>query len=229
VSAALCDDFRDELPEFALGLLDGDERAALINHLSSCPSCRDEAAQLGLASDALLAAVAGDGPSVGFEDRVLARLPAAAPGPDDPAPADELAARRRRPRLWLAVAAALLVLLLIAGIAAAVGRSTSGGANDASRVRTAMMLTTQGRVVGKVTVTAHPTAVLVAAPGWNDGGDHTYRLVVRLADGHTVDDGRIVLDDGYGGYGLAGVQLSDVRRVDMVDAAGHIACTATFS
>src|SRR4030095_8366149 len=46
---------RGGLPaEPALALLDGDERAAALTHLQTCPACRDEVASLARAADELL-------------------------------------------------------------------------------------------------------------------------------------------------------------------------------
>ncbi len=122
----------------------------------------------------------------------------------------------------------MLVLAATAAIATAIVDRATVAADTAAVVRTATMRTPQGRNVGEVTVTGHPTAVLVAAPGWTAAGDRSYELRVHLVDGRTVDDGRIELDDGYGGYGLAGIPLSQVERVDMVEADGTVACSAAF-
>ena len=41
-----CETCRDLAPELALGLLGGDERAAVLAHLQDCERCRDEVAAL---------------------------------------------------------------------------------------------------------------------------------------------------------------------------------------
>jgi hypothetical protein len=78
------------LPELALGIADGEERAAAIEHLTGCPDCRHELEELSAIADGLLTLVPQREPPPGFEARVLERLKA-----QDAPP------RRRRPRRWL--------------------------------------------------------------------------------------------------------------------------------
>ena len=62
MSTTPCDDVRAQAADLALDILDGEERAALLGHLSSCPACRDEVRSLGTVADRLLRAVPADEP-----------------------------------------------------------------------------------------------------------------------------------------------------------------------
>jgi Putative zinc-finger len=106
-----CDDARQLLPELALGIADGNERARVLEHVAGCSDCRRELADLSVVVDDLIALAPEREPPAGFEARVLARLtPTQAPAPT---------ARPRLERLRfagavLAGAAAAAVALVIA-------------------------------------------------------------------------------------------------------------------
>jgi hypothetical protein len=93
-----CAETWQALPELALGIADGEERAIAIEHLAGCPDCRHELEELSAIADGLLALVPEREPPPGFEARVLERLKARAARPRP---------RRRRLR-QLSVAAAAL-------------------------------------------------------------------------------------------------------------------------
>jgi hypothetical protein len=69
-----CDETRALAPELALGIADGRERAAALEHLSSCTDCRRFLAELAEVSDGLLALAPAREPPVGFESDVVATL-----------------------------------------------------------------------------------------------------------------------------------------------------------
>jgi hypothetical protein len=69
-----CAEIRSLLPELALGIADGEDRAAALEHLSACAECRSELAQLSTIADDLLALAPEAEPPVGFEGRTLDRL-----------------------------------------------------------------------------------------------------------------------------------------------------------
>src|SRR5262249_44276680 len=94
----------DELgAEYALGVLDGEERAAMIDHLESCGRCRASVNDLAEIADLTLLLGPGAEPPADFELRVLASI--------EPR-------TRKRPRwrrfTFYAVAACIALLVLIA-------------------------------------------------------------------------------------------------------------------
>ena len=74
MTASPCDEVRTQAADLALDIVDGEERAALLGHLSCCPACRDEVRSLGSVADRLLRVVPAEEPPRGFEDRVMARF-----------------------------------------------------------------------------------------------------------------------------------------------------------
>ncbi|HEX4218341.1 MAG TPA: hypothetical protein VHZ02_08235 [Acidimicrobiales bacterium] len=74
-----------ELPDLAIGVLDGRERAVVLDHVADCASCTAELEQLTAVVDSLVHLAAEVEPPVGFETRVLSRLQVPAAVPDTPA------------------------------------------------------------------------------------------------------------------------------------------------
>ncbi|MBI2709488.1 MAG: zf-HC2 domain-containing protein [Actinobacteria bacterium] len=242
MTSARCDEVRDVVSELAVGLVAGEERARLLEHLLGCPSCRAEVAAAAAAADALLLAVPREEPPPGFEDRVLGALAVAGPGSVGARAVERSASPgapgrgRRSPSRWprpavggrrvAAVAAAIVVLLLAAGAGAVVQRVSGGRPTS----RAAAMRTPDGTVVGRVVVARQPDAVFVALPGWRDdrwsGDGAGYRLRITLTDGSVRSVGPVVLD-GRDAWGtVTGFPGDRVARVAMVDAAGRVYCSA---
>jgi hypothetical protein len=96
-----CARVRELLPELALGIATGEERAWALEHLAACPSCRRALGELTEVADELLALGPVREPPVGFESRVIGRL---------------FEARPRRGRLVAAAAVAVLVLGAAGGV-----------------------------------------------------------------------------------------------------------------
>ena len=69
-----CGETWERLPELALGIVDGEERALALEHLADCARCRRELEELSAISDDLLTLVPEREPPAGFEARVLDRL-----------------------------------------------------------------------------------------------------------------------------------------------------------
>src|ERR671930_539101 len=102
-----CDQVRELAPELALGIAEGEERAAALRHLGSCTGCRRLVSELSSVGDELLLLAPAKEPPPGFESGVLGRL-------DQPP-------RRRRLQLlaprwrWVAVAAAVVLAAALGG------------------------------------------------------------------------------------------------------------------
>src|SRR5512139_633176 len=69
--------FRENLPAYALGALEGDELRALEAHLPTCDSCRAELAEYRAISDGLLTALPPRPPSAALRKRLQSQLPSA--------------------------------------------------------------------------------------------------------------------------------------------------------
>jgi len=104
------DAVREQLPAYAIGALDGGERAAVESHLRGCVTCAAELATMRPVASALAQIVPQHDPPAALRARVLAA-----------AAARESAAPRRSPAAssapWLAAAAMLVVSIGLAGYA----------------------------------------------------------------------------------------------------------------
>ena len=69
-----CERVRELAPELALGIADGEERAAALEHLARCPDCRRYLEELSVSADELLLLAPAQEPPLGFEERVLAQI-----------------------------------------------------------------------------------------------------------------------------------------------------------
>src|SRR6059058_3689151 len=69
-----CAGIRALLPELALGIADGEERARALEHLGGCAECRRELDELSAIADELVALAPEREPPAGFEGRVIERL-----------------------------------------------------------------------------------------------------------------------------------------------------------
>nr|MDQ3641745.1 hypothetical protein [Actinomycetota bacterium] len=69
-----CAQLEDVAAELALGTVAGAERAAALDHLAGCASCRNLVDQLARAADSLLLLAPEAEPPPGFESRVLSRI-----------------------------------------------------------------------------------------------------------------------------------------------------------
>lgn len=69
-----CGKTREVLPELALGIADGEQRALALEHVAGCPDCRYELEELSSLTDDLIALAPQREPPAGFENRVLDRV-----------------------------------------------------------------------------------------------------------------------------------------------------------
>jgi hypothetical protein len=74
-----CDETRELLPELALGIADGEERARVLEHIEDCADCRRELERQSAVADSMLVLAPEQEPPAGFESDVLRRIQPAAP------------------------------------------------------------------------------------------------------------------------------------------------------
>jgi len=110
-----CEEVRDLAPELALGIADGEDRAAALRHLSTCAECRRVVAEFTDVGDELLLVAPVQEPPAGFESRVVDAL-----GFEKPAPARRLprwlSPRRLVMRVGPAVAAAAATAVVLVSV-----------------------------------------------------------------------------------------------------------------
>lgn len=210
----------DDLPELALGLLDGDAQTRAATHVEGCGRCRRELDELVRAVEAVVLAGPTAEPPPGFESAVLAHMSSPC---------------RRRPRVeWLAAAAA--AVLAVAGLAGIALRDR--GSPPPVAVASALLSTEAGAPVGWAwLLPGRPAAIAVdmTYASTSSGGSYDIDLlpmVIELVDG----DGEVVERieaDAVGGRLNTVVHLDrgtdGVRLVRMVGAGGRILCAGTVA
>ncbi len=213
-----CADIAAVAPDLALGTLSGVERAEALEHLESCRRCREIVEELSSTVDVIASLAPPAEPPAGFEERVLARLEF------------EGVRRSRRPARWVLVAAAVLVAGVLFAGGALWLRHTGSSAGDSDEVAAFTMQTPSGRTVGEAYLHAgDSTWVFLDVPGWakgNTGAAPDYALRVTTDDGQSVS---VPADfaSGGGGWGTEiAVDGAHVRELALVDASGHVWCTA---
>lgn len=209
-----CAAFRAIAPELALGVAEGEERAAALEHLTVCDDCRAELARLAEAVDAVVQTAPEAAPPSGFETRALASFGRAAA---------EAPARPHR-RWWLAAAAAVVALVAAVAVWPALTRQGDPGADQVATSRAAAALTApDGRRVGTVAVERRRAAdggstselVVSVDAGAPEG---TYRVTCDYDTGPPYPAGQVaVTADGVQGWRASvSVPTYDLRRVRLV-------------
>jgi hypothetical protein len=211
-----CDAVAANAPELALGLVDGQDRAVLLDHVRACPHCQVLVADLAETGDLLTMLAPEAEPPVGFGERVV----------------DAITAPRRRARRRRAVALGITAAAA-AILAVVVVRVVDARRDDVSAVapalRTAPVVDAAGLKVGSVAISGTaPVAVGVTVDyAIPDGG---YTLVIRNAHGSDDVLGSIDVIDGTGTWkGEVELPTGTPVRFAMVDEAGTQVCGAVVT
>src|ERR1700752_1608326 len=69
-----CEEIRELAADVALEIADGEQRAEVLRHISTCAECRSLIDELSEVTDELLMLAPVEGPPVGLESRVVERL-----------------------------------------------------------------------------------------------------------------------------------------------------------
>jgi hypothetical protein len=210
-----CAEVRDLIPELAMGVASGEERAGALAHVATCAECRALLEEATRVVDELVLLAPEQEPPAGFEARVLAALPRRLP-------------LHRRRATWLAVAAALLAAFTGTVVTrwadsderqiAADYRRTLQVA-DGSYLRAADLTTTRpGRAgvteVGNVfAYEGKPSWVFMTVAG-APSGDYHVTLVTK--DGRARSIGTCWVRGGNGSWGTAvDVPIYALDRIEM--------------
>jgi len=201
-----CDEVRAVAADLALDELTGAERAAALAHLSQCPECRTEVAELAAVADAVLLAAPSVEPPAGFESRVLARL------------------TPPRPRAWLPRVAAVAAAAALVGGAAGFALAAR---EDASRAlpMAAVFHSASGEPNGSLVLLDGPDRMTCVFEGERFGGD--YAVEVELAGGEVTEVGRFTAAGPPWTWTVAlPTDATEVRRVIVRDGEGVVRATA---
>jgi hypothetical protein len=214
------------LPEVALGIADGEQRALALEHIARCPDCRRELEQLSTLADELIALAPQREPPPGFENRVLDRLDVRRPRRSP--------ARRRLRRLAFAAA----VPAVAAATAVAISVSYSSDLRLASQYRAALMgahgkyfqsarlHAPAGQIAGIVfAYQGSPSWMFYTLHGRYASGLYTEQIVTRSGSTLTLPSFRLV----NGSWGIATpVPVRDIALVKLISKPGGPTLTATL-
>lgn len=209
-----CDEARELLPELVLGVLGGDERAAVLAHVETCRSCQGESEALVTAAGALLELVPAADPPPGFESRLLARRRRRAGGMTP----------GRRLRVRLAAVAAGVVLL---GAGIGIGAVAAGGGHPAEAAVSVPLVSPAGHV-GEVIAAAGRKGFLAMSVDL-DGRSGWVRCVAVERGGRHVALGSFLLSNGYGSWSSPLRAAATVTKAELLAPSGRILATATFT
>jgi anti-sigma factor RsiW len=211
-----CHDVRDAAAEYALDILDADQRSAIAAHLLRCRECRAEVDAMSGVSCRLLELIPGTEPPLGFDQRVLARVRR-----------DRKMGRRwvtRRPRLTAGLAAAVAAAALVFGSLGWFDRESS---YHPARAVLAADFVQGGRNVGEVYATEKPNWVSMTVRGAQGAAKVTCQLVGR--DGSLTTLGSFDLVDGSGSWGAPDPSgFAGAAGAQLLDNTGKVIATATF-
>lgn len=211
MTAPGCAAARERAPDLAIGMLDGAERAEVLEHVHRCPSCQAYVSELTGVADALVHLAPEVEPPAGFSRRALASMQRP----------------RRLRRRWVAtVAAAAAAAAIVSVVAVRVvdsGRESQVAAAP-TVVRTPMVGASGVSVGDVVTATGESTALAVkvgyAVP------DGRYDLVLR-SRGTAEQLGALRIVDGKGEWkGRVPEGPHPSAQLDLVDPAGTPVCSA---
>lgn len=205
------DEYRADLAEHALGILDGRARAELLAHVEGCEECDAEMAELTAAVDALLHVPAGVEPPVGFESRVIERIRSSRPSVIGP---------RRRPVL-ASVAAAIVVLAFGVGWTVDHVASSHPPLQAVGKMEQ-RALTASGHDVGIVyAYTGDPSWMFVTVD--SPAAPALVRCVVVTNSGQRDFVGTFALAGGKGDWGSPlPVPFNAVRAIELTTPSGAL-------
>ena len=209
-----CADVRELAPELALGVLDGEARADVVQHLERCAGCRATVTELSETADSMVLLAPEAEPPPGFERRVVAHLTG-----------DVRRSRGRTAKLGAAVAAAAVILSVVT-VRVIDGARSDGGSPAA--VRTVAMIGADGSRVGRVEVIGDGDPAELALSVDYALADGAYRVVLAPEQGARRVLGTITVTGGHGTWSGPATIGDRPADLELVDDAGEVPCSANL-
>jgi len=211
VRALDCPDVRELLPEFVLGVLDGDARADVVAHIDGCGACRTRVTELSETADAVLLLAPEAEPPPGFQRRVLSHD-----------------FERRRSNRWrtvkmvglVAAAAAILSVVTVRVI------DTARSGSAVAAVETVPMVGDGGTTVGQVDVVDNDASVGLALTVNYALADGAYRVVLAPQSTPREVLGTVTIADGRGAWAGIAAETRGPADLELVADSGAVPCSA---
>lgn len=204
IQAASCADVQALGAEAGLGVLNGLERARVLDHLERCGDCAGMVREMARVSDLLLELVPQIEPPRGFGAQVLAQARLLGRPPEH--------RRWRLSKRWVALGAALAGLAGLAGLGVSVGAPRQPIESAA--------LAHDGTRVGQVFVySGHPSWIFMTVDLGGGSGRITCELSTKA--GKSVVLGSFTPSAGYGSWGTTiGIPPASIKGVRLVTPTG---------
>jgi hypothetical protein len=208
------DDFQEELVEFALGILDGRARAALVSHVENCPDCTERLQELSATADLLMYVPVGVEPPLGFESGIIDRI---RESQSQPLPS------RWRPRGWQMLAAAAAVVVVSFGLGWTVDHSTKPTSPvQAVGAMKQHVLAANGHDVGTVYAYSGSPAWMFVTVDVHGAPSKVWCTVITTSGTHKFI-GTFALASGRGSWGASlPVSFKVVRNVVLTSSSGAV-------
>lgn len=219
-----CAPVADRLPELALGILSGGERAEVLAHLDECASCRDESADWAATADVLPLLLPEAEPPAGFEARTRERLRA-----------EQILVPRRSTMRRLLTLAAVAAAVMIATLAAVriVDARSSGSSSESSGsvpVQSARMIGQKGHEAGNAFMTSGSEQYIFIDVDYG-AKSGAYRIEAVDDANRVTPLGAVAINDGHGAWAgemPTGGSAAPPRMVRVIGPDGQVFCTARF-
>jgi hypothetical protein len=205
------DDFQNELAEFALGILDGRARAALLAHVEHCPDCTERLQELSSTADLLMYVPVGVEPPLGFESGIIERI------------RQSQLTSRWRPRAWQLVAAAAAVVVVSFGLGWTINHSSTPTTPvQAVGAMKQHVLEAEGHDVGTVyAYSGSPSWMFVTVDA--TGAPSSVRCTIVTTSGARKFIGTFALASGRGSWGASlPVSFKSVQNVVLTSSSGAV-------
>lgn len=221
-----CAEVQDMAGEMGVGVLVGIERAAVLEHLEDCGSCRAVVEDMAELGDSLLLLGPEEEPPAGFESRLLQRAQEGGPA---------VARRRRR----VAVSLAGLAVAALGATGLALGLAVSGGSGF-QVVPASALHQVGGRKMAVAVLSDHGAAVGQAflysgSPSWlfmtvdSDVVHGPVTCEVETTSGATVVLGTFQVGGSYHAWGSTlAMAPDDIKTIRLVDATHRPVGSAAF-
>jgi hypothetical protein len=219
-----CAPIADRLPELALGILGGGDRAEVLAHLDQCASCRDESGDWAATADVLPLLLAEAEPPKGFEIRTLDRLRA------HQALVPRRSLMRRVLTLAALVAAVMIATLAVVRIVDAQSADSSSERGPEEQVVSAPMIGNKNHEAGKAFMTSGDNQYVFLDVDYGERSG-MYRIEAVDAANHVTQLGTVAIDEGHGAWAgelATEGSASAPTMVRVVGEDGQVFCTARF-
>ena len=207
-----CPDVREVAPDFAFGILDGEERSDVLLHLDECPTCQRYVSELSETADAMVLLAPEAEPPAGFERRALDRIVDTS--------------RRRRWRTVKLVAATAAAAAIVSVVTVRIVDQSRTPTSSVVGAHSVAMVGDAGQKVGKVDVVANSTAMALDVSVSYGLPEGDYNVVLTRSGVGKQSLGTMHVFGGQGSWSGSAPAAAGRAQLALVDQEGNELCSA---